>query len=207
MVRALGWAMGTFHGLTQNSKGAGWIDAEGAARGEPLQGMFQRWHEYVYLNLGEHMRYAKEHGAITGEEERLIRSIFRETRDAIVHIEASTFLHGDLGSHNVFIRGVGVPPALTVIDWEDAILGDPVFDIAMAASFHRMDEFLEDLWRGYRSARELQDDTVSLRFWLYYLRIVIAKSVLRFKLGYDRLNKSVSTPKIRRAVKELAEIM
>jgi len=42
----------------------------------------------------------------------------------------TTFTHGDLRPENLLLDGAGSPPALQVIDWEAAGIGDPWWDVA-----------------------------------------------------------------------------
>ena len=93
-----------------------------------------------------------------------------------------------------------------IIDWEDTLIGDPFFDMAMFASFYRMHEFLVTFCEGYQEERNIQEELFFLNFWMYYLRIVIAKGVLRYKLGYDGQGMSLATPKIKMAIQELKKI-
>jgi len=108
-------------------------------------------------------------------------------------------LHGDLGSHNVFTDGRDVT---AVIDWEDALSGDPVFDIAFWATFHpdrRHAAFLD----GYRAVRALPAD-FEWRFWLYYLRVALAKTVLRHRLGItDRPGRLPASRRIQKGLERV----
>lgn len=70
-------------------------------------------------------------------------------------------LHGDLQAAHVFVDGDTV---VAVIDWADACLGDPMFDIAVLTGkhFHRLDDVLVgygdadiDAVRGWWSLRRL----------------------------------------------------
>src|SRR5262249_32278643 len=115
-------------------------------------------------------------GVVTPEEaQRILKTFDRCTR--LLHVEEPALLHGDLGSHNVFTDGASIT---ALIDWEDCLSGDPVFDIAFWATFHperRHQAFLD----GYRSESPLPGD-FAVRFWLYFLRIALGKTVLRHRL-------------------------
>ena len=117
-----------------------------------------------------------------------------------LQVPGGVLLHGDLGSHNVLTDGDRL---LGLIDWEDAVAGDPVYDIAFWATFHpaaRRTIFLT----GYRDVRALPDD-FPLRFWLYFVRIALAKAVHRRRFGYpDRPDRPTAAQRIRSALDELA---
>ena len=92
---------------------------------------------------------------------------------------------------------------LGLIDWEDAVAGDPVYDVAFWATFHppaRHASFLS----GYSDVRPLPDD-FPIRFWLYFLRIAVAKAVHRRRFGYpDRPDRPTPAHRILHALDKLA---
>jgi Ser/Thr protein kinase RdoA (MazF antagonist) len=173
-----------------------------------LRGTHPTWTDHVLQNLDGHLQYAWDNGAITEEARRVIERLFVEHQCALLYERPGRLLHGDLGSHNVFIATRGELRRCQIIDWEDALLGDPIFDIASFASFYRMDEFVDAFLEGYCPVLPdvVSEETFAVRFWLYYLRIALAKSVLRFKLGYDQPGHSLSTPKIALALTKLRSL-
>ncbi len=67
-----------------------------------------------------------------------------------------------LGSHNLLTNG---DPLIGLIYWENAVAGDPVYDVTFWATFHppaRHADFLS----GYSDVRPLPDD-FPIRFSLY----------------------------------------
>lgn len=203
IIRGLGRAVADYHQRSPTAYGFGLIEAETLATRGVLQGAYESWGTYLYANLDNHLHYAEKRGALSSRDAKIVRSLFEKHEPLIVSCSRARLLHGDLGMHNVFID----PDTLKVtaiIDWEDVLLGDPLFDIAMFASFFRMDEFIKQFCEGY-SHRESssRDKALDVTFWLYYIRIVVAKAVLRFKLGYDASGHSRSTPKIRLALANL----
>ena len=108
-------------------------------------------------------------------------------------------LHGDLGSHNVLTDGDRL---LGLIDWEDMVAGDPVYEVAFWATFHLPERHAAFL-TGYRAVRPLPDD-FPVRFWLYFLRVTVAKAVHRRRFGYpDRPDRPSAAHRIRYAFGEL----
>lgn len=141
------------------------------------EGVLSSWQMYLSRNLEDHLQGCLDSGAIDSQEAGRIRMLFDAPLDQRLRHQP-VLLHGDLGSHNVFADGTSIT---AVIDWEDSLSGDPVYDIAFWATFHperRHAAFLE----GYRSIRPLPGDFDS-RFWLYFLRVALAKTVLRQRLG------------------------
>jgi aminoglycoside phosphotransferase (APT) family kinase protein len=90
-------------------------------------------------------------------------------------------LHGDLSYDNV-LWDFSSNNLKSVIDWEDAVLGDPIFELAGLATFHPVERhsfFLDAYYEGRQRPAEFH-----LRFWTYYLRIALAKAVHRHRFGY-----------------------
>jgi Ser/Thr protein kinase RdoA (MazF antagonist) len=131
----------------------------------------------LWLNLGRHLQTCCRIGAVDSEEARQIEAAFAAHRSLLNDIEPA-LLHGDLGNHNIFAADDTVS---AIIDWEDCLAGDPIFDVAFWATFHpprRHAAFLA----GYKAVNKLPHD-FEARFWLYFLRIALSKTVLRHRLG------------------------
>jgi len=206
IIENLGKVVARYHSLTLPATGFGLIDGEALFQGGQPKGLSSSWLDYFCLNLEDHLHFAYGHKVIDGEERSFIQSVFRECRGLIHTENLPSLLHGDLGTHNVFVD-LSTLTIKSIIDWEDALLGDPVFDIAMFASFYRMHEFLDSFLKGYQSFKTIVDDSFDLKFWIYYLRIAITKSVLRVRLGYDRAGESPSIQKIKLARENLKKYM
>ena len=143
----------------------------------PLQGCHRHWNDYLRVNLDVHIERCRQLRVIGPSEAERIREVFA-TPIGPFETVPSALLHGDPGSHNIFVKDERIA---CMIDWEDALAGDPVYEIAFWATFHperRHGVFLD----GYRSVVELPDD-FEIRFWLYYLRVSLAKTVVRDRLG------------------------
>lgn len=163
-----------------------------------LIGSHPMWDEYLWTKLEAHVSKCVEIDAITDAEAKRILWIFDGCR-GIFKDSKPSLLHGDPGSHNVFANEEDI----TLIDWEDALAGDPVYEIAFWATFHperRHAAFLN----GYCEVGELPPD-FERRFWLYYVRVALAKTVLRHRLGLkDRPGREPAALRIRNGLKRLA---
>jgi aminoglycoside phosphotransferase (APT) family kinase protein len=198
LFRQLGEVAARVHAIPLD--GFGFLDvrpllAPGADARTALRGIHSTWRAYVELNLAEHVAACGRIGALTTAEADQVLSVF-EANAARLAAVAPRLLHGDLGSHNVLTDGTAV---VALIDWEDCLAGDPVFDVALWATFqpeHRYAAFLE----GYRAAGPLPDD-FEVRFWLYYLRVALAKTVHRHRFGYaDRPGRPPAALRVRRGL-------
>jgi Ser/Thr protein kinase RdoA (MazF antagonist) len=172
----------------------------GADAQTPLRGLQDDWPNYLGLNLAGHVAGCVDLGAITAAEGDRVLALFAAHAGRLAADDHDArLLHGDLGSHNVLTDGTDITG---LIDWEDCLAGDPVFDVASWATFqpeHRHPPFLE----GYRSVRALPAD-FEARFWLYYLRVSLAKTVHRHRFGYaDRPGRPPAALRICRGLEGL----
>jgi hypothetical protein len=171
----LGRFVGRLHRI--RTCGFGFFDVRPLVCGDgSVRGTCSTWRDYVLRRLDAHVGQCAGLGAIGRDEECRIFAAFAAAEQSFANVEP-VLLHGDLGSHNVFTDGAQVT---ALIDWEDCLSGDPVFDVAFWATFHpdrRHAAFLD----GYRRERVLPAD-FELRFWLYYLRVALSKTVLRHRL-------------------------
>jgi aminoglycoside phosphotransferase (APT) family kinase protein len=163
----------------------------------PVRGLHDAWREHLVQHLDRHVRKCVDLGALSlasaDHAQQAIRSALPLLDDV-----SPRLLHGDLGSHNVLAGETGV---LGLLDWEDCLAGDSVFDIAFWATFHpphRYPFFLA----GYQSVASLPAD-FNLRFWVYFLRIALAKTVLRSRFGYPDWPGSPASGRIQLALREL----
>jgi hypothetical protein len=63
------------------------------------------------------------------------------------------------------------------LDWENAIAGDPLFELAGLAAF-KANELVEPLLEHYH----FRPPDIKRRFWIYYLRIALARTVHRARV-------------------------
>lgn len=178
---------------------AGFLNAKSV--GEKIEGLLPDWPAYIRLRLDEHLKTCRDISVIDEQEESLIKGQFVRGMDTFCKSPAR-LLHGDLGHHNVFSDGQKIT---AVIDWEDALSGDPVFDIAYWGTFVR-DEMRGRFLEGYQTVQPLPWD-FEYRYWLYYLRISISKTVHRHRFGTkDRPGRPLAFRRIQKALSSLAKL-
>lgn len=159
-------------------------------------GIHASWHDYIFLRLDQHIDLCLAIKAITTIEAVTIKTLFHD-HSKIFECGSPVLLHGDLGNHN-FLSADGLS-ITALIDWEDCMSGDPVFDIAYWGTFFR-DHMRHDFLAGYASIAKLPDD-FELRYWLYFLRIALSKTVHRFRFGYsDALGRPPASLRIQRGI-------
>jgi len=200
LLRELGKFLARVHRI--NLAGYGLLDVRSVhSPTNELLGSHAAWDDFIWLNLEKHVRTCVASGAITAEEGRGIEWYCKGCRGLFTSGQAS-LLHGDPGSHNVFVKDGAIS---ALIDWEDALAGDPVFEIAFWATFQparRHTAFIH----GYAEVTRLPAD-FDLRFWLYFLRVALAKTVLRHRLGIvDQPGREPAAQRIRTAFAKLTAL-
>jgi transketolase len=182
-------------------RGFGFLDVRPLVLGEGddcVWGTCARWRHHVLRRLDAHVEHCAAIGVVTAGESQRILAAFLAAEDLLDDVEP-VLLHGDLGSHNVFTDGHKIT---ALIDWEDCLSGDAVFDIAFWATFHperRHPAFL----KGYQAEHPLPRD-FERRFWLYFLRVALAKTVLRHRLGLtDRPGRPPASLRIQKGLERV----
>ncbi len=170
-----------------------------------LIGLWQSWKKFLTLNLVRHLNICKKSGVITHNESLQIKQIFAKFINYKMNF-TPVLVHGDLTLHNVFWDGDKIS-GLT--DWEDALSGDPVYDLANLATFFALkNQYRWELFlHSYRQLAKLPSD-FELRFWWYFLRISLAKTVHRNRFGYpDPKDLPPPATRIKIAVRNLNQII
>jgi aminoglycoside phosphotransferase (APT) family kinase protein len=181
-----------------NVSGAGLLDAY-----YPLTGVKENWSHYLLLHLEDHICACTTIGAITPAEADTIRACFASA-DPLLRSAPLRLLHGDWGHHNIFVEGNKI---VAVIDWEDALGGDPAFDIAYWGTFVRP-EMLAGFIEGYVTESGPLPSDFEQRYWLYFLRIALSKTVHRHLFStQDRPNRPPASRRIQQALTKLEEVL
>jgi aminoglycoside phosphotransferase (APT) family kinase protein len=140
-----------------------------------LCGIHTRWRNYILCNIDLHIKKCLEIKAITKKDAIAIQAYFMNKRK-ILDTAPSVILHGDVANHNVIVHHHKIT---AFIDWEDCLSGDPIFDVAYyATGAYKHTEWLKSFLDGYFSTSTQTHDFWE-RYWLYFLRIALSKTVLR----------------------------
>jgi Ser/Thr protein kinase RdoA (MazF antagonist) len=196
----LGVVVARLHSVT--TEGFGMLDVKQILSDERGKGLLAKWTDYILLRLDTHVGFLFDAGIVSLEDGAVIERAFEQTLHRL-EWSAPSLLHGDLGGQNIFSDGRCIT---ALIDWEDCLSGDPVFDIASWGTFignrDRRATFLE----GYRTVRELPED-FELRYWLYYLRVVLAKTVHRYRFGYHCGDRIPASGRVQEAIGEVRRLV
>lgn len=168
------------------------------ALSDGLVSTLSTWSEYLTTRLDEHLSIVKGADLVSAAELDEVQSVLRAS-STYTYASSSRLLHGDCGPQNVLVDDSG---RLVMIDWEDALLGDPLFDVAMWATFQPerrwrtfFDEYYGPAW---------QPDAL---FWAYFLRISLSKSVVRIRFNYQNVSgRAPASLRIQRALTGLRSL-
>ncbi len=164
------------------TKGFGFFDNELAKKGE-TKGILNKWEDYIFSSFTSNLNYLRKRKLISSKKQEIINKIFLDNKKNI-RLNEGVLVHGDYCDHNIMVSDNKITG---VVDWEDCISGDPIFDIAFWSTFYSRDR-LNLLLNGYTGIKHLPGD-FEKRLDIYRLRIAISKAVLRhrYKL-YDKLS-------------------
>jgi aminoglycoside phosphotransferase (APT) family kinase protein len=166
-------------------------------RSGSIAGLHESWSEFIHLRLEEHLRECAAMGAISAAEAECAHQVF--SGQLLAGAASAALLHGDPGGHNFIMSGNTVAG---VIDWEDAMVGDPLFELASMCTFHPERRHVAIL-EGHGTTLAPGSTTLG-RFWLYFLRIALAKTVHRQRFGYaDAPGRTPAALRIQLALRNL----
>jgi aminoglycoside phosphotransferase (APT) family kinase protein len=158
--------------------------------------MSKSWEEFFKINLSAHIKKCREIGVFNKKTYFLIEKLFLDNMKYFENSD-SRLLHNDPGGRNIFIDGKNIRG---IIDWEDAIIGDPLWEIAFIHSFlFGKEHSFKRFCRGYSLNLKILQ---TRKYWLYYLRICLIKAISRFS---QRQNLSIDKKRIVYALNHLNE--
>lgn len=149
-----------------------------------LFGIHKSWQNYLFCNLNKHIKFCVENKIFNKSFGIRLNKTLRIAIKSLSNIQP-VLLHGDIANHNVFFNKNKI---LGLIDWEDTISGDAIYDLAFYGSgaFEKKDWF-NGFKKGYESISKLPKD-FEFRYLIYFLRISIAKAVVRQKTNAQNKN-------------------
>ncbi|MGM9765976.1 MAG: phosphotransferase family protein [Candidatus Cryptobacteroides sp.] len=199
VMRQLGGYIASWQTMT--TSGFGPFNTVELAETGRLVALHKTYPEYYMLNLDRHLDYLVSEKFIPESASEQIRKAVRSAADCL-EIDCGCLVHKDIAFWNL----IGRPDSIvSVIDWDDTIMGDPTDDLSLMACYHSWAE-LEPLFEGYTSVRPLPEQ-FGKRFWLHLLRNMIFKAVIRVGAGYfSRRNDFFLVPSDKNGDNNLKEI-
>jgi aminoglycoside phosphotransferase (APT) family kinase protein len=182
--------------------GAGPLSLAALERDPPrVEGVHANWHDYLATRLDEHLHDCEGAHDLSHEEASRVRALFAAARERL-RAAPAVLLHGDPGSQNFIVEGGAIR---AMLDWEDALVGDPLFDLASLCTFHPERRHAAIL-AGYGEKLAPRGEAWE-RFWLYFLRVALAKTVHRRRFGYaDKPGRAPAARRIQLALARLEAV-
>lgn len=177
----LSFSIGTYVGKWGEISltGFGRFDTADAMKGV-LVGTKQSMHEYIIVKLDEDVRFLVDAGLFDTAKADAILKLFEQNKDPINAGRVSTLVHHDLADHNIMFNG---KHAITgIFDWEAAVAGDPILDLASAPTWKTHYPREEKMIEGYRSVRDLPE-FFKEKMNIYRLRTMLWKMVYALRAG------------------------
>lgn len=143
-----------------NSKGYGDFASNGNAG-------FSSWRDYL-LSILDESKY--QWAKLQGVDDGLIKEISSEFAKLVENCpEERKLVHGDFGSNNVLVD-TEKSKITAILDWENALYGDPLFDVAIAY-FWRTWLMCMEKSAAYWESRLSSTENYQQRMRCYQLRI------------------------------------
>ena len=167
--------------------GFGRFDLSAASEGR-LVGTKSTMYDYIIVRLDEDITYLVDAEVISVGRGMAIRKLF-EDHKPVIRVNKGTLVQYDLADHNVMFDGEKMITG--VFDWEAAVVGDPVLDLASAPTWKTFFPREEKMIEGYRTVRDLPN-FFKEKMAIYRLRTMLWKMVYAIRAGIlndDRKNK------------------
>lgn len=162
--------------------------SEEAATHGKLIGTKQSMYEYIIVRLDSDLRFLVDASLLTVAKADAIRKLF-EDHKSVISVKIGTLVQYDLADHNIMFDGKNVITG--IFDWEAAVVGDPILDLASAPTWKCVYPREEKMVEGYRSVRDLPN-FFKEKMNMYRLRTMLWKMVYALRaeiLTEDRKKK------------------
>lgn len=143
-----------------------------------LVGTKKSFPDYIAVLLDEDLRFLVDRGLLSIGKAETIQKIFGQYR-SVMDIKHGSLVHHDLADHNFMHEGDRITG---IFDWENAVVGDPVLDLASCPTWTTHYPREEKLIEGYTSVRALPEHFQE-KMHIYRLRTMIWKMVFALRAG------------------------
>lgn len=146
-----------------------------------LKAKYRTWQKYLLLNLEDHLEYCLKNKIINSITHQKLQELFKSNKYLSQNI-LPVLLHGDVANHNVLFHKGKIT---AFIDWEDAISGDPIYDISFyGTGVYKNKRWFNNFLKGYVDVTNIKiDSQFWLRYWFYFIRIAVFKAIIRHRSG------------------------
>lgn len=155
----------------------GRFDLDFAQKGQ-LQGTKTSFFAYLETCLADDLQKLVDFEVIASRDFERVMAYFTDRSD-LINSAKGVLNHHDLADHNLMFDEQGL---VGVFDWEAAVVGDPVLDLASCPTWRTLYPREEELLAGYQSVRPLPDNFEEKRS-VYFLRTIIWKMVYAIRMN------------------------
>jgi aminoglycoside phosphotransferase (APT) family kinase protein len=174
--RQLGRYLAALH--TVALEGFGFFNTQLLQEERRIVGLSRSNREYFFTKLSDHLKHIRDNGFLQSEEIREVEQLI-ERFSGLLDVDQGSLVHKDIAFWNLH----GTPDRITgITDWDDVVVDDPVDDLSILRCFYE-DDVLRPVLEGYSEVSTLPEDFWP-RFWLYMLRNMLWKVVIRIDMGY-----------------------
>lgn len=156
----------------------GRFDPDIATQGT-LIGTKSSMYEYMLVRLDEDIRYLADAEVVPVKLADPVRALF-DTYKSVMTVASPTLVQYDLADHNIMFDGEKTITG--IFDWEAAVAGDPVLDLASAPTWKTFYPREEKLIEGYTSISKLPT-FFKEKMRIYTLRTMLWKMVYAIRAG------------------------
>lgn len=146
---------------------------------ENLRGTKSSMYEYIIVRLDEDIKFLVDAGVIDRKQADSIRNLF-EMHKSVMNVKRGTLVEYDLADHNIMFDGEHTITG--IFDWEAAVVGDPVLDLASAPTWKTFFPREAKMIEGYTSVRDLPS-FFKEKMAIYRLRTMLWKMVYAIRAG------------------------
>ncbi len=158
--------------------GFGFVDTDLLKTNGTVRCLDNNYPDYFDKRLDDHLDYLSSKKLLTPETIDEIRQLFKKY-SSLLNIDSGVLVHRDMALWNV----LGTRDRITaIIDWDDAVGGDPADDLGILQCFYE-DDFMSHVFKGYFGDEAISRD-FQTRIWLHTLRNMLWKTMLRDYMGY-----------------------
>lgn len=162
-------------------QGVGLVNIKTLLKENKFSGTSSSWKEFFYKNIHDHIEKTYALKVITKKSKETIEKIFSEKLEDLEN-RPLVLIHNDLATRNIIFNKTKIT---AILDWEDAIIGDPFWEIAFVNTF-LFEEKQQLYFRAFCKSLGINEAKLksSYLYWMYFLRIMLAKVATRSVSGY-----------------------
>ncbi len=169
ILKKLATILAHIHAIQGNQFGP--VALSALVKSSEKMGLHKTCYDYLLLNFERHLDCCIRQFRITKQMAVDILKLF-ETNQDLFESSQTVLLHGDFVKHNLLIQQAEI---VGVLDWEDAVVGDPLLELASLSLAYLTSDF-DVLFRAYAQASNRQfNQSDQMILYLYRLRFYASK--------------------------------